>query len=238
MITVDLARLETAPGDRILDVGCGSGRHTAEAYRQQHVHVTGADLRLKDLKLARQRLVFHDRLGEHGGGTWSLAASDVTALPFSDECFDMVICSEVLEHIPDHEQAMREIVRVLKSGQPLVVSVPRYFPERICWMLSDNYVDVNQGHVRIYNKKALIGLLEKAGTRLFDHHYAHSIHSPYWWLKCLLGPSRTESTTVNLYHRLLTWDIMKKPMLTRFIDRLLNPLLGKSLVLYMRKTGG
>jgi SAM-dependent methyltransferase len=238
MITVDFTRLKTAPGDRILDIGCGSGRHTAEAYRQHRVHVIGADLILKNLKMARQRLVFHDRLGEHGGGTWSLAASDVTALPFSDDCFEMVICSEVLEHIPDHEQAMREIVRVLKPGQPLVVSVPRYFPERICWMLSGDYVDANQGHVRIYNKKALIGLLEEAGTRLFALHYAHSIHSPYWWLKCLFGPSRTDSTTVNLYHRLLAWDIMKKPMLTRFIDRLLNPLLGKSLVMYMRKTGG
>lgn len=237
MITVDFSRLSSKPGDRILDIGCGSGRHTAEAYRQNRVHVTGADLALKDLVGARERLIFHDRLGEHGGGTWSLAAADVTDLPFSDACFDIVICSEVLEHIPDHERAIRELVRVLKPGQPLVISVPRYLPERICWVLSDDYVNANQGHVRIYNKKDLIDLVVRAGTQLTGRHYAHSIHTPYWWLKCLLGPTRTDAYAVNLYHRFLTWDIMKKPRLTRFIDWLFNPLLGKSLVLYMRKIG-
>ena len=237
MITVDFSRLSAKPGDRILDIGCGSGRHTAEAYRQNRVHVTGADLVLEDLVSARERLIFHDRLGEHGGGTWNLAAADVTDLPFSDACFDIVICSEVLEHIPHHELAIRELVRILKPGQPLVISVPRYLPERICWMLSDDYVNANQGHVRIYDKKELIDLLVRAGTRLTGLHYAHSIHTPYWWLKCLLGPTRTDAYAVNLYHRFLTWDIMKKPRLTRFIDWLLNPLLGKSLVLYMRKIG-
>jgi SAM-dependent methyltransferase len=166
---------------------------------------------------------------------WTLSAADVTRLPFPEACFDLVVCSEVLEHIPDDRLAMAEIVRVLKPGRPLVVSVPRYLPERICWALSDDYVNANQGHVRIYRKAALIQRLEQTGTRCIGHHYAHSIHAPYWWLKCLVGPTRTDSTAVNLYHRLLVWDIMQKPGLTRFVDRLFNPLLGKSLVLYLRK---
>jgi ubiquinone/menaquinone biosynthesis C-methylase UbiE len=235
MITVDFSRLAVTPGDRILDIGCGSGRHTCAAYRLEGGRGTGADLNPDDLKEARERLCFHDRLGEHGGGVWSLSAADVTRLPFPDACFDLVVCSEVLEHILDHETAMREIIRVLKPGKPLVVSVPRYLPERICWWLSDEYFNANQGHVRIYRKRQLRGLLERAGTRCRAHHYAHSIHSPYWWLKCLVGPTRTDSGAVNLYHRLLTWDIMKKPRITRFLDRLFNPVLGKSLVLYLEK---
>ena len=235
MITVDFSRLNVPPGSRILDIGCGSGRHTCEAYRLKEIQVTGADLNPRDLLEARARLKYHDQLGEHGGGTWSLSAADVTRLPFADESFDLIICSEVLEHIPDHGKAMGEIVRVLKAGKPLVVSVPRWLPERICWALSDEYFNANQGHVRIYRKKDLIRRLERTGTHFLDHHYAHSIHSPYWWLKCLVGPTRTDSTVVNLYHRLLTWDIMQKPWITRFIDQLFNPLLGKSLVLYFRK---
>ena len=235
MITVDFSRLRVKPGGRILDIGCGSGRHTCEAYRLKDVRVTGADLNPRDLKEARRRLEFHDELGEHGGGSWSLSAADVTRLPFADACFDLVVCSEVLEHIPDHQKAMREIIRVLKPGHPLVVSVPRYLPERICWALSDEYFNANQGHVRIYHKNDLIQRLIQAGTRFMDHHYAHSIHAPYWWLKCLVGPTRSDSTAVNLYHRLLVWDMMAKPWITRLLDRLFNPLLGKSLVLYFVK---
>jgi len=235
MITVDFSRLTVESGARILDIGCGSGRHTCEAYRLEKAAVTGADLNPRDLHEARSRLEFHDRLGEHGGGTWSLSAADVTRLPFADACFDLVICSEVLEHIPDHRKAMQEIIRVLKPGSPLVVSVPRYLPERICWVLSDEYFNANQGHVRIYRKNDLIHHLECAGTRFQGHHYAHSLHAPFWWLKCLVGPTRTDSPAVNLYHRFLVWDMMAKPWITRLLDRLLNPLLGKSLVLYFQK---
>jgi hypothetical protein len=64
---------------------------------------------------------------------------------------------------------------------------------------------------------------------------AHSLHAPFWWLKCLVGPDRKDSSAVNLYHRFLTWDIMKKPRVTGWLEKLLNPVMGKSLVLYFRK---
>jgi len=150
-----------------------------------------------------------------------LSCMDVTNLPFKNSSFDIVICSEVLEHIPDDKRALSELVRILKPGKILAVSVPRFWPEKICWLLSDEYFNANMGHVRI-----LTG---------FSSHYAHSIHTPFWWLKCFVGPDRTDSKLVNLYHRLLVWDLMKKPKSTAFIDRLLNPILGKSLVLYFKK---
>lgn len=235
MVTVDFKRLDIAPGARILDIGCGPGRHTCAAYCLDAVCVVGADLNLDDLREARNRLKYHDDLNIHGGGTWHVSSADILKLPFRNNSFDLVICSEVLEHIPDDRAAMAEIIRVLKPGKPLVVSVPRYYPERICWALSDTYFNANQGHVRIYRKRHLIDALETFGVRHKAAHFAHSLHSPYWWLKCWVGPTREDSAPVNLYHRFLTWDIMEKPWLTRFLDRLLNPLLGKSLVLYFMK---
>jgi SAM-dependent methyltransferase len=235
MITADLNRLGLQPGQRLLDIGCGSGRHTGEAYRLKGIVAVGADLNIEDLKQARERLRFHDQLGEHGGGRWCLFAADVRRLPFTDSHFHAVICSEVLEHIPEHHRALDELVRVLKPGGHLVVSVPRYFPERICWALSCEYHQANQGHVRIYRKKDLIRMIASTGMVLYRVHYAHSLHAPYWWLKCLVGPTRDDSTVVNLYHRFLTWDILHHPRFTRQIDRFLNPILGKSLVLYFRK---
>jgi len=175
-------------------------------------------------------------VGEHGGGTWGATVADVTTLPFQDHSFDLVICSEVLEHIPDDTAALKELIRIVKPGKDLVVSVPRFLPERICWSLSDEYHNVDQGHIRIYKKRELCKNMELAGVTYRGSHFAHSLHSPYWWLKCFVGPTREDSTAVNLYHRFLTWDIMEKPWITRFMERLLNPLIGKSLVLYFKKT--
>lgn len=235
MVTVDFDRLQIKPGYKILDIGCGSGRHTSAAYRLPNVVAVGADLKYNDLTEAAERLRLHDQLGEHGGGVWSLAAADVTGLPFKNDCFDLVICSEVLEHIENYLQAIREIIRVLKPGRNLVVSVPRYWPEYICWMLSNDYHTAEGGHVRIFKQLQLVTDLRNAGVIQWARHFAHSLHTPFWWLKCLLGPDREDCRPVNLYHRFLTWDIMKQPQTTRILDNLLNPILGKSIVLYFRK---
>jgi hypothetical protein len=79
-----------------------------------------------------------------------------------------------------------------------------------------------------------------AGLEAIGAHRAHALHSPYWWLRCAVGPNRgiEESRLVSLYHRLLTWDIVKAPRTTRIAERILTPVLGKSLVVYARKPGG
>jgi SAM-dependent methyltransferase len=235
MITVDFSRLEIKPGFRILDIGCGSGRHLGEISRYRDVLAVGSDLCLEDLKQAGERLRLHEQVGEHGGGPWGLLVCDITRLPYPDQTFDLVICSEVLEHIPDHGQAVSELVRVLKPGRNLVVSVPRYLPERLCWALSEEYYNSNGGHLRIYKKDQVINMVEEAGVCKWAEHHAHALHAPYWWLKCLMGPTRQDSRLVNLYHSFLVWDLMKHPRVTRTLETLLNPVLGKSLVLYFRK---
>jgi SAM-dependent methyltransferase len=236
MITVDFHCLDLAPGSRILDIGCGSGRHVAAAYALDKATVVGADPSITDLCQARSRLTYHDACGAHGKGCWTLAAASVTQLPFADETFDLVICSEVLEHIVDDHRAMSEIVRVLKPDCQLVVSVPRRWPEMLCWQLSGAYHRTPGGHVRIYRADALIRRIAARGMSHWKTHFAHGLHSPYWWLKCLLGLHRDQLLPVRLYQRFLTWDIMQRPALTRKLEHWLNPLLGKSVVLYFRKS--
>jgi SAM-dependent methyltransferase len=235
VITVDFRKTAIAPDVSVLDVGCGSGRHLGAACRYPSITVVGADLCFADLVSAAERLQYHEQIGANDGGRWHLAAADSRWLPFRDRSFDLVICSEVLEHIEDHRTAVTELVRVLKNGGELVVSVPRYWPERICWYLSKAYRQAEGGHVRIYRKHRLIEFLQQSGVRPQGAHYSHSLHTPYWWLKCLLGPEKEAACPVKLYRRFLTWDIMQQPALTRFAERLLNPLLGKSLVVYFKK---
>lgn len=235
MITIDFDRLSIQPGFRILDVGCGSGRHTCAASRLKEVVSVGSDINYDDVVEARKRLIYDEELGEQGGGIWETPVVDITRLPFRDDSFDLVICSEVLEHILDHETAVSEVVRVLRPGRDLVVSVPRYFPERLCWALSKDYRHSDNGHIRIYRKGELTGILERAGLRQWAAHYAHSLHTPYWWLKCVVGCTREDSRLVNLYHSFLVWEMMKQGLMTHFLENLLNPVLGKSIVLYLRK---
>ena len=155
------------------------------------------------------------------------------SLPFPDGSFDRIVAAEVLEHLVDDSLAMSELARVLKGSGRIAVTVPRFGPELVNWALSKEYHEVPGGHVRIYRRSHLLGRLRGAGLRPVGRHHAHALHSPYWWLRCLVGPANEDSPLVRAYHRLLVWDITKAPRLTRLPDRWLNPLMGKSLVVYL-----
>jgi len=163
---------------------------------------------------------------------------DATAMPFGDACFDRVIAAEVLEHIPLDQRALGEIARVLRPDGLLAVTVPAWLPERICWRLSDDYHNTPGGHVRIYTRPELEAKLRAAGFEVGGHHHAHGLHSPYWWLKCAVGVHKDSHPLAQAYHRLLVWDIMKHPPVTRLAEQALNPLIGKSVVVYARKPPG
>ena len=235
MLTVDFRRFPVGPGDRLLDLGSGGGRHAYEAYRRG-AEVVACDTDQGELRSVVAMAAAMREAGEAPATAHARpVAGDGTAMPFGNEVFDRVIAAEVLEHIRDDQRALHEIARVLRPGGLLAVTVPAWLPERICWRLSDAYHDVPGGHVRIYTRPELEAKLRRAGLTVGGHHHAHGLHSPYWWLKCAVGVGNDDHPLARAYHRLLVWDIMKSPAVTRLADRGLNPLIGKSLVLYARK---
>jgi hypothetical protein len=131
--------------------------------------------------------------------------------------------------------AMAELARVLRPGGTIAVTVPRCGPEVLNWLLSREYHDVEGGHLRIYRRSVLWARLQSVGLAPVGSHHAHGLHAPYWWLRCLVGVSNEANRAVAAYHRFLVWDIERAPRLTRTVDRVLNPLVGKSLVLYLKK---
>ncbi len=236
MLTVDYRRLGVQAGERVLDLGCGFGRHAYQAARlgaQVVAYDAGAD-EVRNVQDTFGAMAVAGELDAEGARVGAVQG-DALALPFPDGAFDRVIASEVLEHIPDDRTAMAELTRVLRPGGSMAVTVPRCGPELVNWALSDEYHDVPGGHVRIYRRSTLVSRLEGTGLRSAGSHHAHGLHAPYWWLRCLVGPRNDRHPAVAAYHRILVWDIEKAPPLTRWTDRVLNPLVGKSLVLYLSK---
>ena len=234
MLTVDFDRLGLRRAERVLDLGCGGGRHAFGCLRRGAV-VVALDADLDEVQGVIGMMVAMAEAGEVGeGGTGVGVRGDALRLPFPDGAFDKVICAEVLEHLPDDSSAMAELSRVLRPGGLLAISVPRYGPELVNWSLSEQYHSVPGGHLRIYRRRQLLGRLEAAGLELVASHHAHALHSPYWWLRCLVGPENDRCFAVRSYHRLLVWDITARTPVTRVPEKLLNPFLGKSLVVYLR----
>ena len=130
----------------------------------------------------------------------------------------------MLEHVSDDQLALDEIFRVLKPGGTLAATVPSWLPEQICWALSDEYHApfVEGGHVRIYTEPTLRAPhARRRPARPARAHHAHALHSPYWWLKCAVGPTNDDHPLVKAYLQVLIWDIAQtQPMgtLTR-LDR-------------------
>ena len=234
MLTARLEKLGLKCGAWVLDLGCGEGRHVHGLHVLGGINVVGLDRDGPSLVKAREGLAMLPA----ATATTGFVEGDAYRTPYADATFDAVICSEVLEHLEDYHAALAEIARVLKPGGVFVATVPRAWPERICWALASGpggYGDQPGGHVRIFDERELAADIAKGGFDKTGRHHAHGLHAPYWWLKCAFWDRRDDHPLVKLYHRFLVWDLMERPWLTRALDAVASPVMGKSVALYFRK---
>jgi ubiquinone/menaquinone biosynthesis C-methylase UbiE len=233
MLTVTLSLLGLREGERVLDAGCGEGRHTLEVSKY-NCSIIGLDTDRTSLKKTKYVLALMEQKGEIKG-SWHLLQGDITRLPFKAASFDRIICSEVLEHVPEDEGGIKEMIRVLKGGGVMAISVPTYITEAIYWRISPDYYNHPGGHIRKYRKRQIMERLRRHGVHIYAIQRKHAFHSIYWFLRCLFGLKKEKALIPSLYHKFLIWDVTTKPRFCRLIEEGLNLLFPKSVVIYCLK---
>ena len=233
MLTFDFNRVNINPEGTMLDLGCGEGRHIFGVMEKfPDLKCIGLDPHIESLDKAFEGLKFLESISNT---KTNFLSGSAYSLPFSDDSFDLVVCSEVLEHLHDYKDAIKEINRVLKPGGQFLASVPAEFPEKICWLLSEDYQNQPGGHLRIFKKNELIKEVTEHNFSFESSQRFHSIHSAYWWLRCLFWKSQESNIIIKGYKKILERHILKKPFFLDLIDRIFNPILGKSIAFYFVK---
>jgi len=226
---VDLDLLGVRPGTRVLDVGCGVGRLVLRMARRG-CRVTGVELMRPDLRRAR-------RLLQEARQQAELIEGDGGRLPFADESFDFVSCTETLEHVADYGLALRELARVLRSGGRLVVSVPDTLPEIVARGLSELYRSDPWGHRRIFTRGGIARAVEAAGPRVYARRLRNSVETVYWTLLRLVDacPLLRGWAAAALDRWRERSNSEPYSLLYHVLDEAGNRVFPKSVVVYARK---
>lgn len=234
IVNVDFRRhFRLECGERVLDLGCGSGRHTLEAARYP-VRVVGLDFSRDDLNAAR--FMYGDlKRKRQAPGDADFVVGDAENLPFRDGAFDKSICTEVFEHIPDDARGIAEFERVTKAGAPIAVSVPNYGPETWFWRLSWDYWHTPGGHVRRYRPGQIVRLLEQRNMEVLLKRNRHSFQAMYWFLRCAFGLKNERFPPVHAAFKFINWYHARRDRFLERIEATANLVAGKDMVLYGRK---
>ncbi len=231
MLTINLDIFRVRERDVILDAGCGDGRH-ALTIAKTPCRLVALDTSRIDLL----KVLFVIRLMKREGELKACAEvvrGDVRRLPFREQSFSKVICTEVLEHIREDREAIGELARVLDGKGCVAVSVPTRASERLYGRLSDKYFRTPGGHIKIYKAENLVKKLEESGLHTVRVCYEHALHTIYWLLKCLVGLDNDKAVIPALWRLLLIYSPRVK--LIRAIEEFFNHVFPKSIVFYLKK---
>ncbi|MDY6933142.1 MAG: class I SAM-dependent methyltransferase [Spirochaetota bacterium] len=233
MLTVDFDIFDVNVGDVILDAGCGEGRHSIECVLQG-ANVYSMDLDLASLRKARYTLThINEKDRKSDGGRFQVHIGNALDLPFKEKTFDRIICSEVMEHVTDDDLACKELVRTLKNGGKIVITVPTTFSEYLYGLITDEYFTSPGGHIRKYLPGKLIKIMKNNNLEIYNIRFKHSFHAIYWLIRCVVGLHLEDHVITKTYKNFLVLTMQSNLM--KKIESFFDFFFPKSMVVYAYK---
>jgi len=233
MLTVDFDLLAVQDNNIALDAGCGLGRHSFE-FVSRGANVFSMDMDMDCVRRTRFTLVYMRDNGQAKHDThFQVLVGNALKLPFRDNTFDRVICAEVMEHVPDDNQACHELARVLKPGGLIAITVPTYISEMIYDILTYEYFTSPGGHIRKYVPKKLAAIMENNGLKIYAVDFRHSFHTIYWLIRCVVGLHLEDQLMTRHYRNFLTRTLFS-PFMQK-VERFFDNFFPKSIILYAQK---
>ena len=161
--------------------------------------------------------------------------ASATRLPFRDGTFDKIVCTEVLEHIPDDKGSISEMLRVLKPGGLIAISVPAYRPEKVFWTVSWDYWHSPGGHIRYYRPGEMLAALQSTGLEIYAERRRHTIQAMYWFLRAVVGKRNENALILRILTKVTSLYYWRRLRALEYLEALMNPFMGKDLVFYGKK---